>query len=268
MKPLILLSCLLLMAVSSVVHSQNSIIPVYSYHSDPPFQLPGQTKDLSQSWIDELNKYSEDITFELIRIERPKLNQIVESGQAYLILWANAAWFKRLDPKVKASDIIFWDADIWVSKAASPVFIREPIDLVGKKVGARKGFYYKGISPLMKKGEITRINNLNDKANYQALLDNKLDAYVMSRSSFMYWVAHGLKTDDLYVAQSPHDAFTRHLLYSQNYSHLKTKFNDFIKHIRTNREWQEKLVFWGVEKLVNPFELELDELINFQVQPE
>ncbi len=83
----------------------------------------------------------------------------------------------------------------------------------------------------------------------------------MSRSSLFYWFANG----PIHVAQSPHDAFTRHILYSSHYLHYAKELNDVNEQLNNDTVWDKRLKFWGIKKDADPFELELEELINYPV---
>ena len=239
---------------------QSQTVDIYTYHTDAPFLLNDQKTDLSRAWVNHFNGHHEDVQLKLITIERPKLNKLIEAKQPYLILWANPIWFKSRDSSVLASDPIFWDSDIWISRGTDKVAYSTPEDLIGLTIGGRKGYFYKGVNPLVNEGKINRIDQNRDYANYEMLLKGGVKAFVMSRSSYLYWQSTGIETQQLYTAMSAHDAFTRHVLVSQQRKHLLPKLSTFIKNMKSHKQWQNQLKNWGVEDLVNPFDIELDEL--------
>ena len=251
---------LLFIGFSLSLTCQSQSFDIYTYHTDPPFLLNDQTVDLSKAWINHFNKQHTDIKLNLISIERPKLNKLIEAKQSYLILWANPIWFKSRDPNVLASDPIFWDSDIWISRNTDKVTYSTPEDLIGLTIGGRKGYYYKGVNPLVKEGKIHRIDQNRDYANYEMLLKGAVKTFVMSRSSYLYWQSIGVNTQQLYTAMSAHDAFTRHVLASQDRQSLLPVLNAFIQSIKADTQWQSQLKGWGVDGLVNPYDIELDEL--------
>lgn len=240
--------------------SQAQTYKIYSYHSDAPFHLPKESRDLSRAWVQSFNKLNSEIQLELIQITRPKLNDIVKSGESYLILWANPLWFKSKDKNVSSTDVIFWDADIWLSNKAAPVKYETPQDLVGLTIGGRTGYYYKGVNELVAEQKISRINQDTDFKNTENLKNKKIDAFVMSRSSYLYWETTDFDIQPFYTAISAHDAYTRHILLSSDNQHLMPVLNKTIKTLKEDGIWQLQLIMWGVKDLVNPFELDLDEL--------
>lgn len=241
---------------------------VYSYHTVAPFYLPQKPTDLSRAWVEAFNRWQQDIRLELVTMERPLLNAIVESDQPFIILWANPLWFSFRDPDLKASDSVFWDADVWISRSQAPVHYGEPQHLIGNTIATRKGFYYKGINELVNAGKVSRVDTASDEQSLALLEQGKVDAFVMPRSSLLYWQAHNLAPANLHVAQAPHDAYTRHVLVSADNAPLLPLLNRFIGMLREDPDWQQKLAFWGVKDLLNPFELDLDELMELESQAE
>ena len=253
--------CMLMLCIFFVASlSQAQTYKIYSYHSDAPFHLPKESRDLSRAWVQSFNELNSEVQLELIQISRPKLNEIVKSGESYLILWANPLWFKSKDKHVSATDVIFWDADIWLSNKMAPVKYETPQDLVGLTIGGRTGYYYKGVNELVAKQKIIRIDQDTDFKNTESLKNKKIDALVMSRSSYLYWETTDFDIQPFFSAVSAHDAYTRHILLSRDNQHLIPALNKTIKTLKEDAIWQLQLIMWGVKDLVNPFELELNEL--------
>lgn len=248
--------------VSQTVSPQ---VVIYTYHSDPPFFLPDQPTDLSRAWVDRFNQWQSKIQLRVEHIERGVLNQRIEEGNPYLILWANPLFFISWDPMLLSSDTIFWDADILVSRKQQPIDYHRPPDLIGYRLGGRRGFYYKGLNELSDEGKLTRIDADNDNQNYERLLRQEVDLFIMQRSAWYYWRSNGLDETLLYVASEPHDGYSRHVLASAEYAELLRLINEFIAVSRQDAMWRAQLMKWGVEGLMNPFELELEELLDADV---
>ncbi|WP_168171531.1 transporter substrate-binding domain-containing protein [Lacimicrobium sp. SS2-24] len=238
------------------------VVILYTYHSDPPFYLPGENNDLSREWVRRFNQWQQRIKLELVHIERSALNRIVDNGAPYIILWANPLWFDFRDNALRASAPIFWDADIVVSHPNHPVEYHTPSDLTGLRLGTRDGFFYKGLNPLIDSEQLTRIDTEQDSDNYVRLHQGDIDAFIMTRASLLYWRTHQPQLNELSVAAMPHDAYSRHVLVSEGYRRWLPLFNAFISDCAASSQWQSQLHYWGVEELLNPFELELDELME------
>lgn len=131
---------------------------------------------------------------------------------------------------------------------------------MGLTIGGRTGYYYKGVNDLVAKNKITRIDQPSDLKNAENLINNKIETFVMSRSSYLYRETTDFDIKPFYTAISAHDAHTRHILVSSDNQHLIPVLNKAIKILKEDGIWQLQLIMWGVKDLVNPFELELDDL--------
>ncbi|GGO67352.1 substrate-binding periplasmic protein [Bowmanella pacifica] len=238
---------------------------IYTYHADPPFYLPEQPTDLSRAWVTRFNQFQSEVHLQVKHIARAQLNGLIESGQSYLVLWANPLFFQSKDPALLASEAIFWDADILVSRVDNPVEYHHPTDLTGLRLGGRQGFYYRGINELVAQEKLTRQDAVDDYQNYQRLLNKQIDAFIMQRSAFCYWQGNGLNAALLYVAEEPHDAYSRHVLASVDNQDVLSAINAFIRAEKADPQWRALLMKWGVEGLMNPFELELEELLEADI---
>ena len=238
-------------------------INVYSYHLDPPFHLEASSTDLTVEFISRLNQVESEHKFKLIVINRPELNRKLIDQEPYLILWANPIWFKSKDKNVMATNNIFWDADIWVSHQSNPVSYNVPSDLIGRHIGGRYGYFYQGVTQLIKSKKIKATFQRSDMENAKVLLEKKIDAFVMSRSSYLYWKAINQDTSKYSVSISPHDAYQRHVLVSQHNQFLLPMLNKFISELKLDESWNNKMKLLGVDALVEPMELELNELLEY-----
>lgn len=264
----LLFSLILALAGNGCAVDTRPVVKVYSYHSDPPFYLPEKNNDLSREWIKQFNRWQNQIEFRLVHLERTELNQIVDAGKPYLILWANPLWFAFRDSQLHSSEPIFWDADIVISTSQQPFQYQVPDDLRGLRLGGRNGFYYKGLEQMVEDRELIRFDVEHDIDNYQRLFQKQIDAFIMTRASLLYWRQHKPDLNELYVATTPHDAYSRHLLVSPEHQDLLPLINDFIEHCANSLQWQAQLKYWGVEMLLNPFELEFDELMDLNMEEE
>jgi polar amino acid transport system substrate-binding protein len=236
-----------------------SPMSVYVYHDDAPYWVEGEL-DLSQQWVQEFNQKQSDIQLKIEHIERPALNAVVESGQPYIILWANKLWFKRRDSGVLSSEDIFWDADTLVSLVDNPIDFSRAEQLVGLKIGARSGHFYSDFNPLFKSGRIMRIDSKSSLSNYKMLTQGKIHAFLDSRSTIAYMQKKNIFTGNLYVSLNPQDAYSRHVLVSKHHAAILPLIDKVILEMKNDQAWQVKMEKWGVLKLVNPFELDLQEL--------
>lgn len=234
-------------------------VTVYVYHDDAPYLIP-DSLDISNVFISQLNERQQTIQFVRQNIKRPQLNSIVESGMPYLILWANPLWFEWRDREVLASKVIFWDADTLVSKVDRAIDFSRPTKLFGLRIGVRAGHFYSNLDKYFKSGKIKRVDSSSSLENYLKLKNNQLDAFVDSRSTISYMQKKLTFTQELYFSINPQDAFSRHILTSRHYKKILPGINKVILEMNNDQSWQATMEDFGLNDLVNPFELDLNEL--------
>ncbi|GLQ32641.1 hypothetical protein [Litoribrevibacter albus] len=259
----------------SVHASQVTYIPVYHYHNWEPFYFKegASKKGFSLVLVEQLNEFFRKrrpdlkIYFRLQPIARPELNQILKDGQQGLILWANLLWFKRLfeQPYFIASAPIYWDNDAVVSLSKSPMEYVEPESLIGKHIGGLPGHYYHGVNQLVDQGKILRSNAINDRTNLKRLIEGKVDAIIITQTAFNF-VKPDYPSVSFYQSFVPQDSYSRHILITPEYQYMEELLNFFISSLPHNKEWVNVLAEYGLEDLVVPFTLDLNELNNFSIE--
>ena len=269
-----------LVSGSTVTHSkpQNSqltIVPVYQYHNWAPFyfQSGENHAGFALTFMEQLNQfftknYPElNVQFELHPVTRAELNALLKERQQGMVLWANELWFKRLfnEPYFSATQPIYWDNEAVVSLTKSPVEYSTPESLISKKVAGIEGFYYHGVDQLVSQGKIERINTNSDRINLEKLVDGKVDAVLITQTVFNY-VLPGFADIDFYQASTPQDAYSRHILITPLYADYEPVLNAYIASLPSNLVWANALSSYGLDDLVLPFSLDLNELNNFSIE--
>lgn len=222
---------------------------IFNYQSSPPYFQSRHDEGMSRIWVHRFNQWQDDIELQLVELSKPQLNEIIKDEKSYLIMWVNPDWFSHIAPSIQASDIILRDADVWLSRYENRVIYRQPSDLLGLTVGVREGYYYHGVSELLVDGSISGHVSNSHLRNLALLNKHKVDAFVMSRSVLLYWYKQGIPEGKLYISESPHDMFTRHILVSEKNRHLLPKINAFIESLKHDNQWQKQLRLWGIESL-------------------
>ena len=254
---LLIISFVLVTAGSLVLASES--YPIYVYHEEAPYQIKQQA-DLSHHWVQFINQQQDAFKLTLTYINRSKLNGLVESGQPYLILWANSLWFKFRDASLLSSVAIFWDADTLVSSVETPYDLKDFSTLTGLTIGTRKGHFYANLEPMFKAKTIKRADSTSSLINYQKLFDGKIDGFLDSRSSILYTKKQLKNSTKLHISSNPQDAYSRNVLLSKHYAWLLPALNKAISEMQQDANWQDELNRWGLQELINPFELDLNEL--------
>jgi len=260
---------------SKLQNSQSTVVPVYQYHNWAPFyfQSGDDNAGFALTFMEQLNKYFEknypelNVRFELYPVTRDELNGLLKQKQQGLLLWANELWFKRLfkRPYFSATQPIYWDNEAVVSLGSSPVEYSKPESLISKKVAGIEGFYYHGVDELVTQGKIERVNTNNDRINLEKLVDGKVDAVLITQTVFNY-VLPGFADVDFYQASTPQDAYSRHILMTPDYADYESALNAYISSLPNNPVWAKTLSSYGLDDLVLPFSLDLNELNNFSIE--
>ncbi|MFC3152949.1 substrate-binding periplasmic protein [Litoribrevibacter euphylliae] len=255
---------------SQVIH-----VPVYQYHNWEPFYFKDNKghQGFSVVFVEQLNDFFRKqrpdlkIHFTLKPMDRPDLNALLKEGRQGLVLWANELWFKRLfdRPYFSATSPIYWDNDAIISLAKTPVEYVEPKSLVGLHLGGLKGHYYHGVDQLVSLGKIKRTDVDNDRINLQRLLDGKINAMVITQTVFNY-AKPDYPDSIFYQSFVPQDTYSRHILMTPGYSHLSELLNFYISSLPHNEEWTDVLTAYGLDDLIVPFTLDLNELNNFSIE--
>lgn len=261
-KNLIILILAMLTWQSSCL-AQPKTLPIFVYHDEAPLHFDTTDYDLSQAWANAINAQQSRYRFVIQKITRPALNHWVEGESPFMILWANTLWFRARDANIKATDALFWDADVVVSLRDRPVQFQSFSELVGLKLGAREGHYYKGLMDYFADGRIERIDSDSSEENFEKLVSGKIDAYIDSRSSILFNRQNNVYTQSIYVSALPHDAYSRHLIVSSDYFDLLPFLNEQIELLKSSSEWQTYLERFAIRRLVDPFELDLNELDQY-----
>lgn len=261
-KRLVILSLVILIWQGPCL-AQPKTLPVFVYHDEAPLHLNSGDTDLSQAWANAMNAQQSKYRFVIQDIARPALNHWVEGESPFMILWANTLWFRARDTNIKATTPLFWDADVVVSLRDNPVQFQTFDDLIGLKLGAREGHYYKGLMDFFADGRIQRMDAESSEENFKQLISGKIDAYIDSRSSVLYGQANGAYEQPIYISGLAHDAFSRHLLVSSDYFQLLPFLNKQIESLKASSEWQAYIEHFAIRRLVDPFELDLKELDRY-----
>ena len=235
-------------------------IPLYSYHESEPFVLKHEP-GLSEVFTREFNRLAPaTLQLQLIPIERDALNAKVRRHEPLLILWANKLWFQGLEPGLVPSQPLFWDSDVVVSLRAHPQPYQTPADLTGHRIAAMSGHVYVGIDALALAGRLQRIDTENEDGLMTLLQARQVDAMLLSYSTVLYWQKHRAGLVPLYVANAPHDAFSRHILMTPELSGLESGINAVLAKLQQDPQWKQALQHFGIHALVDPLQLDLDEL--------
>lgn len=243
---------------------QAEIFPLYTYHSAEPFVLDAKP-GLSEQFVTHFNRLSDGaVQFKLVPLTRVALNQKVAAHDNLFILWGNPLWFSKLNSPLQASNILFWDSDIVVSLAGQPLQYSGPESLVGKSFTALEGHVYFKLDDVIQQGKVQRLSRPDNLSMLQTLRMGQVDAMITTHSTVLYWQRHKADLPALYISPQHYDEYSRHILFGGEYQQYLPAVNQTLEKMRHDTKWLSLLEYYGIFTLLDPFNLELDELQKVQ----
>ncbi|MCP5326843.1 MAG: transporter substrate-binding domain-containing protein [Oceanospirillaceae bacterium] len=251
-----------LLCLAAISHAQT--LTLYTYHEAEPFINEGQV-GLSQHFVEHFNALNKNgLQLRLQPIQRPALNRKIAANDGVLLLWANALWFKKLNDQVTVSDVLFWDSDMLVSLAEKPLEYTGPQSLSGKTFTAPAGHVYYELDDLITAGKIKRISMPDYFSMLAELLSGKADAMMLTHSTLLFWQKNRPDVPPLYSSKQHYDEYSRHILATPPMAGYLPEINRVIAAMRHDQAWQQLLEQYGIFTLLDPFNLDIQELQKVQ----
>lgn len=245
-----------------ISHAQT--LTLYTYHEAEPFIIEGHV-GLSQHFVEHFNRLNKGgLQLRLQPILRPALNRKIAANEGVLLLWANELWFKKLNEQVKESEVLFWDSDMLVSLAEKPLEYTGPQSLMGKTFVAPAGHVYYELDDLITAGKIKRISVPDYFSMLAELLSGKADAMMLTHSTLLFWQKNRPDVPALYSSKQHYDEYSRHILVTPPMAGHLPEINRVIAAMRHDQAWQQLLNQYGIYSLLDPFNLDIEELQQVQ----
>lgn len=240
--------CLAFWPIALLAAEPATTIPVYSYHTSPPFIINQQkTKGFNFDLVRALNRQFENNPgFNFYPIDRPSLNLLLVSGQPAIVMWVNPGWFGANKDLYLWSKPLFWDKDVVVSLKGAGLKHDETADLSGLRIGGIQGYFYQGLKPLVVSGKVQRINVRNDQTNIQQLLDKKVDAIIISKSSLLFYVRKLKLINQVEIVGRPNSTYQRQLLITHHYRDHYEEINHFVEGLAQQTYWRSRVNLYGL----------------------
>lgn len=249
MKSAHLLISFLLLSLLSLTSYGQRIVTVYGYHTEAPFVINSERQTgLNFEFVDKLNELSPpEYTFQLRMLQRPALNQRLLAAKPSIILWTNPAWFKsKQSASYHWSNTVFLDSDVVVSLAAAPVNYQGPESLTGMVLGARSGYYYSGLNPLISAHKLRRVDAPDDQTNLQRLLDRSTDVMIISKSTLVHYARSKNLISTLHMSSTPQSRYERKVLVTDQLASVLPVINNAVDQLNADQGWQSRLSLYSL----------------------
>ncbi|MDT0604135.1 transporter substrate-binding domain-containing protein [Thalassotalea castellviae] len=121
-----------------------------------------------------------------------------------ILLGVNPVWFSDKDEKEYLwTPRVFTDRDEIVSLISQSIEFIKPQSLKGKVFGGVRGFYYFGINELIEEEIITRVDTANEVDLFSMLLNQRVDAAIISRSTFDHTIKKNNWQNKFHLSKKP-----------------------------------------------------------------
>lgn len=226
---------------SFTLAANKTIVNVYAYHLKPPFIINLDKKEgLYYDFVDYLNRNSDKYAFKFNFIPRKRVELLLENNTLDgILIGVNPVWFKdKSETKYLWSSRFLTDRDDVVSHATKPVEYGNNQALIGKVFGGVRGYYYYGISELIKEGKITRQDTIGEPELLSMLLLKRVDAIIISNSTFSYLTLNGFDPKFFHISKKPHDMFERRVLVPLAMKDIYSDIENLVLKSTADTEWQ------------------------------
>lgn len=204
---------------------------LYYYHQKPPYVVSaedalGDYFDLMRS----LNQVAGSEKYQLRFQPRARLERDLNSGQLQgAVLGVNPVWFNDV-----ARRRFFWtdpighDRDLVISHRDQPFHFGQA-PLIGNTVCYVRGYFYEGITQLVRNGEMRLFPVAQEVAIFDALDQSRCDFGIISESMYHFLRSSGEINSDYFIAEQPQAEYDRLILVPLDQPQL---FNELQQHLR------------------------------------
>lgn len=232
------------LSISTSVATQQ--IDLYAYHAAPPFLVnPDTSTGLNSEIIKVLQPLvGADYQLQLKQVTRPVVNKRLAQGLPTIVLWTHPSWYGAEAKSYLWAAPLFADRDVLVSLTADK---RQPFPTDGYTLGALTGYSYPGLNEKVAAGQIKRLDAASDKENLLKLLDRRVDAIMITRSSFLYFAKQPQYVGKFHVVGQPYEDYHRQVLLTQHYQEFAPVLSAALQRLEESPVWQERLELYGLK---------------------
>ena len=109
-------------------------------------------------------------------------------------------------------------------------------------MGGVRGFYYAGINELVAQGLVNRIDTVDEEALLTMLTKQRIDAAIIGRSMYEYYLSDSVKATVFHLSAEPHDRYHRRILVPKEQSVLFLHLQDLVTKLGYDCKWQQKMM--------------------------
>lgn len=236
---------LVLMCPIALAEQGKFKVTVYAYHLQPPLIIDiGGQSGLYFDLVNHLNRLSNDYEFKLVYVPRKRIEVMLERNEMNgILLGVNPKWFKdKSEQKYLWTSKVFEDRDEVVSLQSAPFEYKSPDSLKGKIVGGVRGFYYAGINEAVAEGQVNRIDTVDEEALLAMLTKQRIDAAIIGRTMFEYYLSDSVKETVFHLSAQPHDEYHRRILVPKEQTTLFMHLQNLVTKLDNDCQWQQKIM--------------------------
>ncbi|WP_290612205.1 substrate-binding periplasmic protein [Arsukibacterium sp. UBA3155] len=231
------LMCCLLCSLPLLAAPKQEVL-LLTYHFKAPYIVDAnQQQGLYFDLANYLNRYSKQFSFRTEFMPRRRIDAMLQQSFAHVVVGVQPVWFKHLGTRVKFTQGVLQENDIFVSLAASPFVSNNLDNLVGKTFIGVQGYRYVGLEQAEKNSILIRVDTMHEDNVLDMLRLGRGDFTVISQSTLQYKVSHGENPTLYYVAEKPHEHIIRRLMYSSEDTQLGTELNRIITQMKNDPAW-------------------------------
>lgn len=231
----------LLLLIGDSWAQASEIVPVYVYHLKPPFITDVRKEQgLYYEFSGHINRKLGRTALKTLYVPRKRLEpMLVDAGFRGIVLGVNPVWFRDNEEKrFLWTSTWMMDRDELVSSIERPINYNGPASLTGKRVGGVSGHYYFGIDEAAAAGQLLREDTDSELQNLTKLRVGRIDATVISRSTFDYLTQHFGGSEFYHLSERPHDVFARRILIPHARRDVYDWLEPLLKKLPQDAEWQ------------------------------
>lgn len=190
-------------------------VPVYAYHDKAPYMVDrDEAQGSYYDLIRFLNQAGQAYQFELHYVPRNRVERLL--AQDTLdgpVLGVNPLWFKDAgETKYWWTQPVFFDSDVFVSRAQQPFEFEGPKSFYGKQACVVFGNYYVGVTEAFQRGTLRKLATTREEVILDMLDLKRCDFGIVSLSLLRYLQVQHAWQGRYHLAKQPHDAFARRIL--------------------------------------------------------